>query len=310
MRNAELVRPGLFCALALAAFASAHGASVPGGEVTVREDVSYLAPDRTEKLDLYLPPGWSAQARGPALVWIHGGGWTGGAKGAPREENVCRTLAAKGYVCASIDYRLGDGAWPQNLLDCKNGVRYLKAHATEHGIDPARIAVAGGSAGGHLALMVGLTAGKPEFEPQAPYPGVSSTVTCIIDFYGPANLMNRQEVNKDGTPTGQRRLGGPASVYGTSSMDAEVFKIASPVNHIHAKSPPVLILHGRADGTVDYRQSEELARVLKKHGVPHEFVLLDRVGHTFDLHTWAKKPMPRSVEPDVLKFLAKHNGER
>ena len=115
----------------------------------VVKDVTFLAPDRAEKLDVYLPTALPAGTLAPAVVWIHGGGWTGGTKNETRAAEICGTLAAAGYVAVSIDYRLGDGAWPTNLHDCKNAVRFLRAHAAEYHIDPKRIAVAGGSAGGH-----------------------------------------------------------------------------------------------------------------------------------------------------------------
>ena len=288
----------------------AGSAGVSAGEFVVRRDVAFLPPDRPERLDLYLPASHTPTKPGPAMVWIHGGGWTGGNKGAARERNVCRALAVGGYVCASIDYKLGAGAWPQNLLDAKNAVRYLRAHAAELGVDPERIGVAGGSAGGHLALLVGFTTGQPGLEPQEPYAGVSSAVACVVDLYGITNLSTRQETKRDGTPTGRHKAGGAAVVFGPSARESEVFRIASPVTHVTAKSPPVLILHGRADTTVDREQSVELARVLEKHGVPQELVLLDGVGHTFDLETWNRKPLPRDLRPVVLGFLAKHLGAR
>lgn len=278
--------------------------------VTVRSEVAFLAADRAERLDLYFPPQWSSGAGGPAVVWIHGGGWTGGSKSAGREKNICRALADAGYVCASIDYRLGAGAWPQNLLDGKNAVRYLRAHARELGIDPDRIAVAGGSAGGHLALMVAYTAGAAGLEPEAPYPGVSSAVRCVVDFYGITNLLTRRETGPDGTLTDRRKPGGPFAVFGADSIDAPGFRLASPVTHLTAKSPPTLILHGRADPTVDHGQALGLARALQEHGVPHELVLLDGVGHTFDFEGWDYRPLPRDLRPVVVEFLRRHLGPR
>ena len=275
----------------------------------VERDVPYLAPGRAEKLDLYLPAPPAVGKLSPAVVWIHGGGWTGGTKDEGRAKEICGTLAAAGYVAVSIDYKLGDGAWPTCLFDCKNAVRFLRAHAAEYHVDASRIAVAGGSAGGHLALMVGFTAGKKEFEPDTPYPGVSSAVRAVIDMYGPANLLTRQQTGAKGEPTATHKLmGNSLKVFGATSEDADVLRVASPVTQAARGCPPVLVLHGHADPTVDYPQSEELVRVLTERGVEHEAVFLDGVGHTFDWETWNKKPLPRDLRPVALAFLAKHLG--
>jgi dipeptidyl aminopeptidase/acylaminoacyl peptidase len=127
-------------------------------------------------------------------------------------------------------------------------------------------------------------------------------------MYGITNLLTRRTTEKDGTPKEQRRHGGGPEVFGAADMDDPVYRVASPVNYVNPMSPPVMTLHGRADSTVDHLQAEELASVLRKQGVPHELVLLDRIGHTFDFATWAKRPMPRSVEREVLAFLEKYNA--
>lgn len=283
--------------------------SLRGADSSVRvtRDVTYLAPGRAEKLDLYLPATPAGGKLSPAVVWIHGGGWTGGKKDEDRAKEICTTLANAGYVAVSIEYKLGEGVWPTNLFDCKNAVRFLRVHAQEYHLDPQRIGVAGGSAGGHLALMVGLTAGKKDLEPDAPYPGVSSAVRCVIDMYGPADLLTRREIAPDGTPTDKvRPIGSALKIFSAASEQDPVLKVASPVTHVAKNSPPVLILHGRADTTVDYTQSEELARVMKERGAPHELVLIDGVGHTFAWEKWGKKKMERDLRPVALEFLAKN----
>src|SRR5687767_114322 len=172
------------------------GAAEPVPRVTT--DLSFLAAGRAEKLDLYLPETPPAGKLFPAVVWIHGGGWAGGTKNEARAKNICGILARAGYVAISVDYRLGEGAWPTNLFDCKNAVRFLRAHAAEYHLDPNRIAVAGGSAGGHLALMVALTTGREGLEPagaDTPYGGISSAVRCAINMYGITNLMTRQQTD-------------------------------------------------------------------------------------------------------------------
>ena len=296
MKNIRLIFAALI-ALPLAAAAAPK----------VIKDVAFLAPGRAEKLDVYLPPPPPAGKLSPAVVWIHGGGWVGGTKNEARAEEICGTLTEAGYVALSIDYQLGDGAWPTNLLDCKNAVRFLRAHAAEYHVDPTRLGVAGGSAGGHLALMVGFTAGKKELEPEAPYPGESSAVRCVIDMYGIADLLTRNQTDAAGQPTATRKLMDKSrGAFNAASEDAEVLRVASPVNHVTKSSPPVLILHGHADTTVDYPQSEELVRALQAAGVEHEAVFLDGIGHTFDWETWNKQPLPRDLRPVVLAFLAKH----
>jgi len=297
----------LFIALAGLLVVSLRGAD---SAVRVTKDVAFLAPDRKEQLDVYQPANLAAGSRAPAVVWIHGGGWTGGTKNEARAQSIAADLAKAGYVVLSVDYRLGNGAWPTNLFDCKNAVRFLRVNAAKYGVDPERIAVAGGSAGGHLALMVGLTAGQAGLEPEGaatPYPGVSSAVRCVINLYGITNILTRRTVDKRGVPG---EVAGPSEgalrVHGVTSPEAPVLRLASPVTHVSARSVPLLTLHGRADATVDYTQAEELDRVAKARGARHELVLLERAGHTFDLRSWNKRPLERDLRPVVLAFLEQH----
>jgi acetyl esterase/lipase len=287
--------------------AAAEPASASAG-LKVVTNVTFLAPDRAEKLDVYLPATPAPDAPfSPAVVWIHGGGWTGGTKNEARAKEICGTLAAAGYVAVSIDYRLGAGAWPTNLYDCKNAVRFLRAHAAEYHLDPQRIAVAGGSAGGHLALMVGLTTDVAGFEPTdaaTPYPNISSRVGAIADLYGITDLLTRRKPDPTGKPTEELVDGGAIKVYGaTREANPTLWREVSPVTHVQKSSPPVLIMHGLADTTVDYEQAVELAAVLKKAGTTHELHLIKGVGHTFDLEKWNKKPLPQDMRPVFLAFL-------
>lgn len=292
--------------------AAALALTARAADPTVRldKDVAFLAPDRTEKLDVYQPATRPAGTRSPALVWIHGGGWMGGTKNEARANNVCSTLARAGYVAVSIDYRLGAGAWPTNLHDCKNAVRFLRARAAQYGVDPARIAVAGGSAGGHLALMVALTGDLAELEPTGaatPYPGFSSAVRCGINFYGITDVLGWRVKPKPGESADSTGLrDSVAKVYGVTSPDAPVLRLATPTTHLRKSSVPLLTLHGRSDDTVFVEQAEALDRIARERGAAHELIVLDGIGHTFDLEQWRKKPLPRDLRPVVLEFLAKH----
>lgn len=274
--------------------------------VLIEQNVAYLAPGREEKLDLYLPANRPEGTRSPGIVWIHGGGWTGGDKSEARAFNICTTLAQAGYVCVSINYQMERGKlWPTNLLDCKNAVRFLRHHADRFGVDVKHIGVMGGSAGGHLALMVGYTTGIAALEPQEPYPGVSDAVQAVVNMYGITNPATRQRIDAQGNPTGQR-VSSCALVEGKPEENPEAWQLVSPVYHARPGCPPTLILHGMADATVDRDQATELAAKLKQVGVEHELVMVEGIGHTFDLQNWGRKPLPRDLRPTVLGFLDKH----
>lgn len=274
--------------------------------ITVRPEVAFLAADRAERLDVYLPAGWTPEAKLPAMVWVHGGGWTGGDKAATRDRNVCHALAAAGYVSVSINYRLGAGAWPQNLEDVKNAVRYVRAHAAQLGVDPERIALGGGSAGGHLALMAAYTADAEKWEPAQPWPGVSSRVACVIDLYGITDVRAWLAAPAEQASAPRSRTNYAVFAAVGSAVPPDV----SPLAHVTASSPPTLILHGRADRTVDAAQSVALAGALQTRGVPHELLLLDGVGHTFDFDGWNHRPLPQDVRPVVFGFLSRHLSRR
>lgn len=304
--RAEIRRVRWFLIFVVGLIAAACARADDG--VTVKEEVAFLGADREEKLDAYLPPGWAPTDRRPAVVWIHGGGWLGGDKAGRREVSVCTDLANTGFVVVSVNYRLGRGAWPVNLEDCRNAVRFLRAHAEAWGVDPERIAVAGGSAGGHLALMVAYTADTRIDLDVGPYPGESASVRCVVNLYGITDLRERRQTHPDGTPTTKRPLGGPAEVFGTDDAHADVWTLASPVEHVSPQSPPTLIVHGRADTTVDRDQAVLLARALERHRVPHQVLMLDDVGHTFDLRSWHGAPLPEDVASTVINFFLFHLG--
>ena len=280
-------------------------------QVEVRGDISFLTPDRLEKLDLYLPKNCNAVEKSPAVLLIHGGGWKEGDKRQAREIEFGMTLAQNGFVAASINYALRSaGRFPQNLQDCKNGIRYLRAHADELGIDPNRISVMGGSAGGHLALLVGYTADQPNLAPSQPYPGVSDKVSSVVDFYGISNLATRKETDPNGKPLKIDPLDSATqSIFGSTPQD---WKKASPITYVKRDVPPTLILHGKKDTTVDSDQSQELADALKKTGATYEIIWLPNAPHSFSFQhavPKSKKPLEKDVGPAVLSFLKKYQNK-
>jgi acetyl esterase/lipase len=277
----------------------------PAG-VVIQQNVDYLEPGRAEKLDLYLPANRAKGVRSPAVVIIHGGGWVGGDKAASREFEIGTTLAKAGYVCASINYTLERGNWPQNLFDCKNAVRFLRKNSDAYQVDVKHIGVTGGSAGGHLALMVAYTTDVPQLEPKAPYPDLSDAVNCVIDMYGITNLLTRSKTDDKGNAIGTPGDKAAAMLKEPREGHEDLWKSASPVTYVSEKTVPTLILHGTADTTVNRDQATELAAKLKEFGVEHQIMMIEGIGHTFDLQTWNHKPLPHDLRPVVLDFFDKH----
>lgn len=278
--------------------------------VITQSDVPFLLPEREERLDLYLPADRAAGTCSPGIVIIHGGGWIGGSKSAPREIEIGTTLARAGYVCASIEYRLSEQErWPTNLFDCKNAVRFLRTQADTYGIDVDNLGVIGGSAGGHLSLLVAYTAGLAALDPptsETPYPGVPDSVKAVVDLYGISDIRTRKKVAPDGTPAETRH--DKSAAFGDKEPISDIDRaLASPVEHIRPDSPPTLILHGTHDLIVDRDQSVQLDEALTAAGVPHQRLMVPEVGHTFDLENQSNgQPLPLDLRPTVIEFFNRY----
>lgn len=225
-------------------------------------------------LDLYLPP--TGQKPLGLIVWVHGGAWRAGS----REAVDLVKLTERRWAVASVDYRLSPVAkFPAQVHDIKAALRYLRAHAAQHGYPPSRFVIAGSSAGGHLAALVGVTNGHAALEGEVgPHRGVSSDVQAIVSLYGASNLTT---ILAQSTPHGlsvrvpalELLLGGrPEAV-------PSLARLASPVFHVDAGDPPLLLLHGDQDHQMPINQSHELAGAYQKQGRPVELVVVHGAGH-------------------------------
>lgn len=295
------------CFIALAAILLASTVS-PGeenssGAVRVWSDLPFLDPDRSEKLDLFLPAGPPPPGGFPAVVLIHGGGFGGGSKNAPGNIANSLSLARKGFAVANIDYLLATPqkrSWPIALHDCKNAVRFLRTQAASYQINTDRISVMGASAGGQLALLVGLTTNQKDLASESPYPGISDKVHRVIDLFGGTNFLTRRVVGSDGEPTDKPYYATAQGLLGSQTPDnnPELWAQASPVTHVHPDAPPILIIHGKKDKAVDYHQALELAAALERVGAPHTLVLVPDLGHGF-----GTKGMPDEMLTEIVSFL-------
>jgi acetyl esterase/lipase len=222
------------------------------------------------KLDLYVPE--EAAGPLPALVWIFGGGWRVG----DRSKIVVAPIATRGYVVASIDYRLsGEAKFPAQIHDCKAAIRFLRANAARYGIDPERIAVCGPSAGGHLAALVGTGNDSPRLEGEIGTTGVSSRVQAVVALFPPTELTSLYEADVDFKMHYViRKL-----LDGRPEEKPELAALASPVTHVSRDDPPFLFVHGEKDPIVPAAQSRLMHEALRAAGVESELHVLEDAGH-------------------------------
>ena len=295
--------------LALACCGGLMGAE-PIYKVGFKENIQYLEDGRLEKLDLYYPMDAGEGARFPAVVIIHGGGWSGGEKQQGREANIGTNLARMGYVAASIDYMLSESnrpSWPTNIQDCKKAVQWLRANAEVLHVDSSHIGCIGGSAGGHLSALLATAGPDAGLEPHAPYPGVSSSIQAAVNLYGIMDLFHWRSTAPDGTPKDFFRYGSQNRMFGKTWEEAEaMWKLASPMHQLDKGDPPVFNLHGKADSTVDYLQAVYMDARQAELGLEHELMLLDGIGHTFDLQRWGRKPLAEDVRRRIFAFYDRH----
>jgi acetyl esterase/lipase len=260
----------------------------PGG-VRLLPGVPYAAMPgiRPLELDLWLPDG---DGPFPVVLFLHGGGWRAGSRHtvgpmyAGQEPTPFERLAQAGIAVAAADYRLsGEAIWPAQLHDAKAAVRWLRARADELGLDPARVAAWGESAGGHLASLLGLTAGDPALEGDVGVTGPPSDVVAVAAWYAPGDLVGF--VRDTGGDPDDATTREALLLGGTAVSRPDVASQASPLSHVSPAAPPFLLAHGLADGFVPCVQSERLYDALVEAGVEAELDL-----HPDADHMWRGSP--------------------
>ena len=281
-----------------------HNVSFPGGVKGV-PDLVFYSPStyRAVRMDLYLPPA-SFNGPRPFIVYTHGGGWSGGSKRTTGAFSnwpaVLASLAAKGYVVASLDYRLlGDEIAPAAIQDTKAAIKFLRANAAKYNVDKARGLTWGPSAGGQLAALAATSCGVAALAPPprpargrgpasgrgqnpggaltvetaaAPPTGMDAESDCVQAAVGWYGIYDFTTMNGGGAYLGCV-ASGPCD---THKREAE-----SPMAYVNEKTPPMLIVHGEKDTTVPVTQAQEFYAALKAKGVTAELMLIPDVGHSF-----------------------------
>lgn len=267
-------------ALTLAAQPAPAPARLPAG-VTVQENIPYDTHPQTV-MDIYKPAGKGPH---PAMIVIHGGGWTGGAKASMVANWVVRYLE-KGFVVANVEYRLAAVATaPAAVEDALKAANFFFDNAKKYGVDPKRVAVTGSSAGGHLALMVGMT-------PKSAKLGKPVKIRAVINFYGITDVddqlhgPNMRKYAITWVPDGPERTA--------------IARRVSPMTYVRKDVPPVLTLHGDADATVPYQHGINITKALNEAGAKAEMISVPK-----GIHGFPKETQDR-LYPQIFDFLKKH----
>lgn len=255
------------------------------------------------KMTLFVP---RTKEKKPAVLYFPGGGFTS----ADHEKflEMRYALARAGYVVAACEYRAVPNKFPALLEDAKAAVRWMRAHASEFGVDADRIGLLGDSAGGYVVQMAGATNGEKNWD-VGDFKEVSSDVHAVVSIYGISDLttigegIGNENVHASAAVTEALLLNGPAfkDFAGASvNADPQKAKAASPIGHVDGTEPPFLLMHGSGDKVVSPLQSKKMFEALQNKKVEAEYVLVRGAGHG-DL-PWYQP----SVISRVVNFFDRH----
>jgi acetyl esterase/lipase len=254
---------------------------------------------QTLKLDAYVARAKETTLRA-AVVVVHGGSWNAGERSDYPLWN--EWLARQGYAVFDVDYRLAPQPnWQTATGDVKCAVGWVKANAARFSVDPARVALLGRSAGGHLALLVAYTSNVAALPPSCAAPDAS--VRAVVSLYAPTDLKWGYE-----HPANRRVLDGPGKIRaltgGTPASAPEAIRLASPATHVNSLSPPTLLVHGGRDQLVNDRHMTLLVERLSQQNVARRALLIPYAQHAFDYNFdgWGSQ----LTRPLLLNFLREH----
>lgn len=291
MRHAALFIAAIL--LASPAFGGDSGgfAAWLSSEYRVSPNITYkVASNAEQKLDVYWRRGKSEPR--PTVIYIHGGGWVGGSKEA--SVLAIAPYLEMGFNAVNVEYRLGRIARaPAAVEDCRCALRWVVRNAEQYGIDPERLVVTGRSAGGHLSLTTGILSADAGFDAECPGRG-SPEVAAVVNYYGitdVADLMAGEPNEKTYT----------VSWLGSQRDRKEIADSVSPIHHVRGGLPPVLTIHGDADGVVPYSHAVELHKRLEAAGVANQLLTIPGGGHGgFSREEVAK------IDATIRAFLKQH----
>lgn len=244
------------------------------GSTRIAGVVYATAAGRDLELDVYRPGPRRQEC--PVLVEIHGGGWIAGDRRLEARPLMAH-MAARGWVCVSVDYRIGRTTrWPDQIVDVNTALAWVREHIAEHGGDPDFVAITGGSAGGHLAALAALAPDEPDFLPRS---GRPATIKACVPFYGPYDFDNRLGLH----PPGEMRLVERLVVKVPLAHDADRYERGSPLFRVHRDAPPFLVVQGASDNLVFPAESRSFVERLRETSrSPVAYIEVPRAQHEFD----------------------------
>jgi acetyl esterase/lipase len=238
-------------------------------------------------LDVYVP---KSEGPFPAILLIHGGGWK--ARQIDSDKPLAERLALRGYVVAQVAYRLSTEAqYPAALHDCKAALRFLRAKAKDYKIDPTRIGCAGGSAGGHLSGLVGMTGGMKELEGTGGHEEESTAIKACVVMAATMDLIAANE---------EKNSESAVAFFGPIKEKKQIYFQASPISHVSKTSPPTLFIEGEKD-TLKVGRAE-MQEKLRAAGVPTELTTLKDAPHPF----WMSQPWLDETAKAIGDWFDKH----
>lgn len=236
----------------------------------------------------------------PTLVYVHGGSWTGG-NPHTQSRPLLHHLAQDGWLVATIGYPLSPAAtFPDHLIGVKQALAWLRTEGIHHGVDPSRIAVAGGSAGGHLASLAALTPNRPEYQPG--FEGVDTSLAACVSLYGIYDFLNRNRTRHDWPLI-------PSVVMKADPVvEPERFREASPIDQVSPSAPPFLVVHGSHDSLVPPGEAKAFVAALEAVATNEvRYLEVEGAQHAFDA---VSSPRSRRVAAIAAAFLDRHVAGR
>lgn len=235
--------------------------------------------DRELALDLYRPKA-AGDTPLPAIVCIHGGGWWQGTR--ENHGNLAKALAAKGYVAATISYRLsGEAPFPAQIHDCKAAVRFLRANAAKYGINPEKIGATGLSAGGHLTALLATSGSVAAIEGSGNHDDQSSAIQAAVPMGAQTDFRRHYDNIEKSDP---KPVGGKPNIWlqfmGARPSEApERWRLASPITHLDANDPPMLFITGENDN--DTTHAAKFREQMKAVNIPEDLHVIPGAPHAF-----------------------------